>query len=160
MPAVGALRIAALTLLALLAAAAPAAAATPRFLGSGHDPGVAVDRAGTAHVAWFYEPEGGQPVLEYCQVPRRGRACTVRHTFALPEDGTAKAQVLTPRPGTVVLMAPLFEEPSLILTSTNGGATFASAATAADDLPTVEQTVFGPGEAILPRSNGLQLSPA
>ena len=72
---------------------------TPGFLGTGHDPGVAVDRAGTAHVAWFTEPAGGAPVLEYCQVPRRERACTVRHTFALEEDGTAKAQVLVPRPG-------------------------------------------------------------
>jgi hypothetical protein len=149
---VGALRIAVLALVAVLATAAPAAGATPRFLGTGHDPGVAVDRAGTAHVAWFNEPDGGQPVLEYCQVPRRARACTVRHTFALPEAGTAKAQVLAPRPGTVVIVAPLFQEPSLILTSADGGATFAAAPTAGV-LPTIEQTVFGPGEAVSMISN-------
>jgi hypothetical protein len=149
---VGALRIAVVALVALLGAAAPAAAATPRFLGTGPDPGVAVDRAGTAHVAWFNEPDGGQPVLEYCQVPRRGRACAVRHTFTLPEDGTAKAQVLVPRPGTVVLVAPLLSDPGLILTSADGGATFAAAPTTAE-LPTIEQTLFGPGDAVSMISN-------
>ena len=70
------LRTAVLSLLAVLLGAAPAAAA-PGFLGRGHDPGVAVDPAGTAHVAWLAEA-GDAGSLEYCQVPRGKRACSVR----------------------------------------------------------------------------------
>src|ERR671916_482312 len=41
--------------LLLLATPVAAGAATPRFLGTGHDPGIAMDRAGTAHVVWLAE---------------------------------------------------------------------------------------------------------
>ena len=33
--------------------AAPAGAATPVTIGTGHKPGVAVDAAGTAYIAWY-----------------------------------------------------------------------------------------------------------
>jgi len=66
----GALKIAAATLLLGLAVAPASASAAPGFLGRGHDPGVAVDAAGTAHVAWLAEAAGQEGVLEYCQVPR------------------------------------------------------------------------------------------
>ena len=59
----GGAKLAALTAFACLAGAAPAAAA-PGFLGRGHDPGVAVDAAGTAHVAWLAEAADGTGTLE------------------------------------------------------------------------------------------------
>ncbi len=107
----GALKSGAATLLAGLAATAGAgsgpAIAAPGFLGRGHDPGVAVDRAGTAHVAWLAEAPGGSGSLEYCQVPRGMRACALRRSLPLSEDGFGKVQVLLPRPRTVLIVAPL-----------------------------------------------------
>ncbi len=144
----GGLRLALLTVAALLLAAAPASA-KPGFLGTGHDPGVAVDDAGTAHVAWFAEnPE----TLEYCQVPRGKRACAVRQTFSLgAESGTAKVQVLVPRAGQVIIVAPQFNAPGLMLTSADNGATFAPHPMG--QLLTIQQSVFGPGELVALVSN-------
>ena len=95
-----------------LAGAGPAAAA-PGFLGRGHDPGVAVDGAGTAHVAWLAEA-GDAGTLEYCQVPRGKRACALRRSVPLSEDGFGKVQVLLPRPGTVQIVAPLLRPAALV----------------------------------------------
>jgi hypothetical protein len=144
---VGALRIAAIAMLALLAGAAQASAAsTPRFIGTGHDPGVAVDRAGTAHVAWFGAPAPGTYTLEYCRFPRRARTCALRHTFPLPRDGSAKVQVLTPRPGAVHIVAPVLNDDTLLLNSGDGGATFGSVALG--DTGTIERALYGPGDTI------------
>ena len=140
----GALRIAAATLLVVLAGAAPAAAA-PGFLGRGHDPGVAVDGAGTAHVAWLAEA-GDAGTLEYCQVPRGTRACALRRSVPLAEDGFGKVQVLLPRPGTVLIVAPLLR-PAALASSFDGGNTFA-VGTIGQDTPAIEQAIYGPGEFI------------
>ena len=141
----GLLRIAALSLFAVLAGAAPAAAA-PGMLGAGEDPGVAVDRAGTAHVAWIAEASGGRSVLEYCQVPRGRRACSVRQTFGLPRSGVGDVQVLAPRPGAVFLVTSVLNDRGVIFGSADGGATFAPSRMG--QLIRVEQAVFGPGETI------------
>ena len=141
----GATRIAAATLLALLAGAAPAAAA-PGFLGTGHDPGVAVDRAGTAHVAWLAEPAEDQNTLEYCQVPRGKRQCAVRRTLPVERFGSGKVQVLVPRAGTVHIVAPLVNADSVLFSSADGGSTFA--AVSLGETPGIERAVFGPGETI------------
>ncbi len=139
----GSLKIAALSLLAVLAGAAPAAAA-PGFLGRGHDPGVAVDPAGTAHVAWLAEA-GDAGSLEYCQVPRGKRACSVRRSVALPDDGFGKVQVLLPRAGTVQIIAPLLRDSALV-SSSDGGNTFATAPIGAS--AALETALYGPGEFI------------
>jgi hypothetical protein len=135
-------RLLAITALLLALAAAPAAAA-PGNLGTGHDPGVAVDRAGTAHVAWF---DAGAPALEYCQVPRGKRRCAVRQTLALPEEGGAKVQVLAPRPGVIVIIAPIVNDPGVIFTSADNGATFAPHPTG--EIGTIESAVAGPGDVL------------
>lgn len=144
----GALKIGAATLLAGLAAAAGAgsgsAIAAPGFLGRGHDPGVAVDRAGTAHVAWLAEAPGGSGSLEYCQVPRGMRACALRRSLPLSEDGFGKVQVLLPRPRTVLIVAPLLR-PAALASSFDGGSTFA-VGTIGQDTPAIEQALYGPGE--------------
>ncbi len=134
-----------MSLLRGLAGAAPAAAA-PGMLGAGEDPGVAVDRKGTAHVAWIAEPSADRDVLEYCQVPRGRRACSVRRIFDLPRPGVGDVQVLVPRPGAIFLVVAVLNDPGYILGSADGGATFAPARMG--DLIRVEQAVFGPGETI------------
>src|SRR5215217_882244 len=141
----GALRIAAVSVFACLAGAAPAGAA-PGFLGRGHDPGVAVDGAGTAHVAWLAEAADGTGTLEYCQVPRGKRACALRRSVGLPEDGFGKVQVLLPRPGTVQIVAPLLQ-PAALVSSFDGGNTFA-VGTIGQDTPAIEKAIYGPGETI------------
>src|SRR5687768_10453261 len=105
------LKTALLSLLAALLGAAPAVAA-PGFLGRGHDPGVAVDAAGTAHVAWLTE-SADAGALEYCQVPRGRRACALRRSIPLSESGFGKVQVLLPRPGTIQIVAPLLRPAAL-----------------------------------------------
>src|SRR4051794_18275055 len=140
----GALRIAASTAFVLLAAATPAAAA-PGFLGRGHDPGVAVDGAGTAHVAWLASAPNGAGTLEYCQVPRGKRACATRSSVPLESDGFGKVQVLLPRPGVVQIVAPLLD-PTPLLTSIDNGATFVGRNLG--DLPAIETAFYGPGGGI------------
>jgi hypothetical protein len=137
------LRTALLSLLAVLLGAAPAAAA-PGFLGRGHDPGVAVDAAGTAHVAWLARA-GEAGAIEYCQVPRGKRRCAVRRSIAVADDGFGKVQVLLPRPGTVQIVAPLLE-PAMLATSVDGGNTFALGTIG--ETPAIEQAIYGPGDFI------------
>ena len=136
------LRIAVLSLLAVLLGAAPAVAA-PGVLGRGPDPGVAVDAAGTAHVAWLARA-GYAGAIEYCQVPRGTRRCAVRRSIALPEDGFGKVQVLL-RPGVLQIVAPLLE-PTVLATSVDGGDTF-SLGTLGEG-PAIEQALYGPGDFI------------
>jgi hypothetical protein len=143
----GALRIAAVSVFACLAGVGGGTAfAAPGFLGRGHDPGVAVDGAGTAHVAWLAEADGGAGSLEYCQVPRGKRACALRRSVGLPEDGVGKVQVLLPRPGTVQIVAPLLQ-PAALVSSFDGGNTFA-VGTIGQDTPAIEKAIYGPGETI------------
>src|SRR5215208_3908814 len=137
----GALRIAAVSVFACLAGAAPAGAA-PGFLGRGHDPGVAVDVAGTAHVAWLAEAADGTGTHEYCQVPRGKRACALRRSVGVADDGFGKVQVLLPRPGLIQIVAPLLE-PAALATSADGGNTFA-VGTIGQDTPAIEKAVYGP----------------
>jgi hypothetical protein len=132
------------SLAALALAAAPATAATPRFLGTGHDPGVAVDRAGTAHVAWLAE-NGAVATLEYCQVPRHGHACAARQTFPLERAGTGKVQVVTHR-GAVFVLAPVGNADSVLLASPDGGATFTPHPVG--KLPAVESMLYGPRDSL------------
>jgi hypothetical protein len=132
-----------LAVLAALAAAAPASAAvTPKFLGTGHDPGVAVDRGGTAHVAWFTDGPEATGTVEYCQVRRRARTCTLRRTLPLVEEGAAKAQVLVPRRGTVHIIVPVVTGDTLLFTSGDNGNTFAPPVSLRDT-GTIEKALIG-----------------
>jgi hypothetical protein len=128
-------------IVAALLAAAPAGAATPRFLGTGHDPSVAVDQNGTAHVAWPSEQHGN--TLEYCQVPRRGKTCTARHTFQLSESGSGHPQVLVRGPGLISIVQPDTPDQAVVFTSADNGATWAGALLGT--VQTLEEAVAGPG---------------
>ena len=60
--------------LALLIAPA-AQAATPFALGPGEDPGLAVDAAGTAYIAWNGTESTGTRSLHFCRLPRGATTC-------------------------------------------------------------------------------------
>jgi len=61
--------------------AAPSAASTVS-LGSGSQPGVAVDSAGTAYIAW--NGPANTNSLEFCRLPRGAAGCDSRHAIEAP----------------------------------------------------------------------------
>jgi hypothetical protein len=81
--------IAAAALLVPLALPAATRAATPLTIGHGHKPGVAVDAAGTAYIAW-YEDDGGATTLRFCRLPRGAGACEVAHPITVPNSSLSR----------------------------------------------------------------------
>ena len=84
-------KVVALVAFALLLVAAPARGATPVKIGVGEEPTVAIDAAGTAHIAFNddYTSETGQPLM-YCAWPRGARGCAPRPVTA--DDAAPEAQ--------------------------------------------------------------------
>src|SRR5262245_37741816 len=80
-----------LACLAAVAIASPAQAVTRYRIGVGEAPGVAVDAAGTAHIAFNQKfADGvGQPVM-YCAVPKGSRKCTPRPILSDGESAEAQ----------------------------------------------------------------------
>jgi hypothetical protein len=119
------LRALLLTAVVLGALAAPAQAAKPVKIGLGEAPGVAVDAAGTAHIAYNNDYDGqGQPVM-YCAWPRGAKTCVPR---AILNDGnSALAQPALikagPAPGELTIVSARRDLVSLY--SIDGGASFA-----------------------------------
>ena len=93
-------------LIALVAGlmAAPAQA-TPHFVvGTGQNPGVAIDAAGTAYIGWQVETDaetGGS--VQLCVLPKDARVCASLATIAFPGSGlgNGRVSVLLPAPGVV-----------------------------------------------------------
>ena len=140
-------RAALAAVLAALVLAAPAGAARkPVFLGTGGQPGVAVDAAGTAHVAWIFDgPAADDDTLEYCQLPRRARGCALRRSY--PLGGSASRSVvvaLPPRPGAVSIVAPVVNGRSVLFNSVDGGQNFAAVPLGGLDF--WDNAVYGPGD--------------
>jgi type IV secretory pathway TrbD component len=123
-----ALAIASIVAGLLLVAPAGASAATALTVGTGHKPGVAVDAAGTAYVAW-YGAESTTTSLNFCRLPRGAAACDVRTTIAAP--GTTLSRPFVTVDGATVrvvsyrygLTGARFDE-IWQFTSADGGATF------------------------------------
>jgi hypothetical protein len=76
-------------LLVALALPAAARAATPITIGHGFKPGVAVDAAGTAYIAW-YEDDGGATTLRFCRLPRGAGACEAAHQITAPNSSLSR----------------------------------------------------------------------
>ena len=115
-------------LAAALLGPAGAVAATPLTIGTGHKPGVAVDGAGTAYIAWF-GPESNVTSLHFCRLPRGAGACDVATTIAAPGTTLSRPYV-TVDGGTVRVVSyrygltgARFDE-IWEFTSADGGATF------------------------------------
>lgn len=136
----------------MLAVTVPAASAhaAPVLLGEGNEPGVAVDAAGTAYVAWV--GNGADPTsLNFCRLPRGAGACDI--SSVLPVPGTSltrpfvsvsgsRVQVYTYRYG---MSGPHFST-VLRLRSTDRGATF-DAGTEAGTVAFFD-AVMGPGDTV------------
>ena len=77
----------ALLIAALLLVVVPASAhaATPLVVGQGADPGLAVDAAGTAYLAWSGTETSGTRSLHFCRLPRGATACAGAATIAVPD---------------------------------------------------------------------------
>ena len=74
----------------VIALAAPSAAGAST-IGHGFGPGLAVDAAGTAYIAWS-GPENPAS-LQFCRLPRGATACDIAHAIAAPGTTTSRAFV-------------------------------------------------------------------
>jgi hypothetical protein len=123
-----------------LAAPAGAGAFT---LGPGAMPGLAVDAAGTAYIAW--SGPGSPASLQFCRLPRGATACDIRHAIVAPGDTTSRAFVAVN--GTRVIVVQYrygASSKEYAFTSTNGGASF-GAGRSVGTLPFFD-AVVGPGD--------------
>jgi hypothetical protein len=142
-------------LVAGLVLVAPAGAATPLTLGTGHKPGVAVDAAGTAYLAWF-GPESNVTSLNFCRLPRGAGACDVRTTIAAP--GTTLSRPFVTVDGATVrvvsyrygLTGARFDE-IWQFTSLDGGVTFDAGHPIG--IAPFDEAVRGPGDTMTVATN-------
>jgi hypothetical protein len=123
-----------LALVAIGGALAPAAhAATPFTAGTGNGHDLAVGADGTGHLVWMTDETNDR--VGYCRIPAGGSACDSESTFlSFPLATTASgagdhAQVFTPAPNKVVILASCTQCPSspnrtYRFTSTNNGVDF------------------------------------
>jgi hypothetical protein len=123
----------AVVLAAMLACvAAQPARATPHFIvGTGQNPGVAVDATGTAYIGWkvnVYASQGD--AVQLCVLPAGARACATLATIPFPGAGynLGRVSVLLPgAPGVVQVtvgrnLGPNYSQ--YVATSGDGGVTF------------------------------------
>jgi hypothetical protein len=120
------LRALLLTVLLAGALAAPAHAAPGVRIGLGEAPGVAIDAAGTAHVAYNadYTNELNQPLM-YCAWPRGARTCTPRAVVSDGDSASAQPALVQagPAPGELTIVSA--RNRLVSVHSVDGGATFA-----------------------------------
>ena len=112
--------------------AAQPAHATPRFIvGTGQNPGVAVDAAGTAYIGWkvnVYQPVGD--AVQLCVLPAGARKCATLATIPFPGEGYNLGRVSVLLPGTpgvvqvTVGRSQGADYSQFVATSGDGGATF------------------------------------
>ena len=86
----------------LVGVAAQPAYATPRFIvGTGQNPGVAVDAAGTAYIGWKVNVYGDQgDAVQLCVLPANARRCASLATIPFPGSGYNLGRVSVLLPGT------------------------------------------------------------
>ncbi len=153
----------ALTLSVGLAIAAPSAqAASPLVIGPGHQPSVAVDNAGTAHVV-YNDNAAVDQVVHYCRLPRRASACGSAQSLVFPGTTTLRPHVFTDGQTVRILawrygISPGAFAQDFLLTSADGGTTFSAPVS----VGTLEATdaVAGPGTGISIVSAAASTSPS
>lgn len=157
LPHVRATLVAALVLVVLSAPAA-AHAASPLTIGTGHKPGVAVDAAGTAYLAW-YGDESGNTSLQFCRLPRRAAACDATQRV-IPAPGGSLSRPFVSVNGSTVKVASyrygltggtLGNEEVWLFTSTNGGVNFDSGRPIG--VIPFDEAVNGPGDTVTAVTN-------
>ena len=113
-------------------------------------PGVAVDSAGTAYIAWR-GPESGAGSLQFCRLPRGATACDSRHAITTPGDSVTRAFVVVSGTRVVVVQyrygAGVPGNSGLLaFTSNNRGATFGPAVRIGTEA--FHEAVVGPGDTL------------
>src|SRR3954447_20376240 len=119
-----------LACLAAVAFASPAQAVSRYRIGRGQAPGVAVDAAGVAHIAFNGESANGQPIM-YCAVPKGARRCTPRPILDDGESALAQPALVATGPGPNELWVTSVRQYDRIvyLHSLDGGATWSGPVT-------------------------------
>jgi hypothetical protein len=113
-------------------------------------PGVAVDAAGTAYVAWR-GAESGAGSLQFCRLPRGAAACDSRHAIATPGDSVSRAFVLVSGSRVTVVQYRYGGVPGgfsglLSYTSNDRGASFGAAVRIGSEA--FHEAVPGPGDTL------------
>lgn len=136
-------------IVSLTVALAGPSAAGAMTIGQGSLPGLAVDAAGTAYIAWAGPDNPAS--LQFCRLPRGATACDVQHAIAAP--GTTASRAFVTVSGTRVAVVQYRypqsgSEPAGMyeFISTDGGATF-GAGRRVGTIPFFE-AVAGPGETL------------
>jgi hypothetical protein len=141
----------------LVAAIAPSSAQAARSItiGNGSKPGVAVDGAGTAYIAW-YGPESNISTLRFCRLPRGAGACDIAHNITTP--GTSLSRPFVTVSGSTVRVASYrYGFPGTPFaqvyefTSTDGGANFDSGHPIGSEA--FDEGVQGPGDTLSVATN-------
>jgi hypothetical protein len=138
----------------LLPAATAPAAVAPIKLGNGDHPGVGVDAAGNAFVAWRgpRDAMGVSPLL-FCRVQKGASACGDGAAKLLPAPGTSESRpfVFVSGARVVVVESRFSTDPATrglyLLTSNDGGTTFGPARNVAQ-VGLLLDAVAGPGDTI------------
>ena len=127
-----------------LVLAAPAGAATAIPIGTGVDPNVVLDAAGTAYIAW----NGDEPLsstIRFCKLPRGAAACSVATTITDPAHQSLSRPFLYVSGATVRIVQYRYgADPGLFeFSSANGGGTFGPARKVGTAV--FDDAVVGPG---------------
>ena len=141
----------AVSAVAALVVSAPSSAGAAVVVGPGALPGLAVDAAGTAYVAWS-GPGNPQP-LSFCRLPRGASACdpAAASTIATPGATIRRPFIAVSGDRVVVVQSryggdiPGFRA-VLAFTSTDRGATFGPAKVVGDVV--MNEAVIGPGDTL------------
>ncbi len=154
--------IAAAALLIALALPVAARAAAPLTIGTGHKPGVAVDAAGTAYLAWF-GAETSVSSLQFCRLPRGASACAHRGQITTPGTSLSRPFVTVSGSNVRVVqyrygLSPGRFDEVFEYVSTDGGNSFPTTRTIG--VIPFDEAVQGPGDTIsaatLATTEGLQ----
>ena len=117
---------------ALVATLVAAPAASAFVVGAGSAPGLAVDAAGTAYIAWV-GPEASNSTIGFCRLPRGAAACDPggAQTIATPANSTSLTRPFVSVSGARVTVTQyryatsgVFTNGAYLYTSADGGASF------------------------------------
>jgi hypothetical protein len=138
-----------LLLVGLLLFAVPSAAeAKPFTVGTGQNPGVAIDDGGNVYVGWQVNTYQPGDAVQFCILPPRRTACGSQVTIPFPGQGynRSRVSVLLPGPNMVDVIVPRTNgrgANSYLARSVDGGHTFGPAVAISGD--GFSEGVQGPG---------------
>ncbi|MBI5105892.1 MAG: hypothetical protein HZB46_13100 [Solirubrobacterales bacterium] len=138
---------------ALVLAIAPAAEAA-FDVGTGRNPQVVADPGdGTAYVVWTENSRGGgaKDYVHFCRIAAGQQACDRAREFSLVDSGDQEGAIVRdPLSGALHVVVNVFggtgKDGTYLITSTDGGATFAPEKKVGTGLFGLDEARFGPGQ--------------